>query len=163
MGYEEFVGVEQLKKEQRDQLALFQKWAEESSWSSFHQNHYDWWAFPIDRPSAKGFRYSISDEVRLELLEDSVFIDQLRECSRLLFLSWGWDIEAQKLVSKPSEDQTWAMWPVRLNKCNRSLKLFGQKDLVSSTQSYARHLIAEGIPLFYSGDDLTDEILGDDL
>jgi hypothetical protein len=163
MGYEEFVGVEQLKKEQRDQLAFFQKWAEESSWSRFHENHYDWWAFPIDRPSAKGFRYSISDEVRLELLEDSVFIEQLRECSRLLFLSWGWDVEAQKLVSRPSEAQTWAMSPVRLNKCNRSLKLFKQTDLVTSTQSYTRYLISQDIPLFYLGNDLTDEILGDDL
>lgn len=163
MGYEEFLGVEQLKLEQRNQLELFQKWADESSWSSFHDNHYDWWAFPIEKPSGKGFRYSVSEQVRLELTADTVFIKQLRECSRLLHLSWGWDIVAQKLVDNPGEGQSWANWPVRLYKCNRSLKLFGLTDLVNSTQSYARYLIAQGISLDYSGKDLTDDILSDGL
>jgi hypothetical protein len=163
MGYEEFLGVEQLKLEQRNQLELFQTWAEESSWSSFHDNHYDWWAFPIEKPSGKGFKYSVSDQVRLELTADTVFIKQLRECSRLLLLSWGWDIVAQKLVDNPGEGQSWANWPVRLYKCNRSLKLFGQTDLASSTQAYARHLLAEGFSLVYSGKDLTDDILSNGL
>jgi hypothetical protein len=161
MGYEEFLGVEQLKLEQLNQLVLFQKWAEESNWISFHDNHYDWWAFPIEKPSGKGFRYSVSDQIRVELKADTVFIEQLRECSRLLLLSWGWDIEAQRLVERPGDSQSWAMWPVRLYKCNRSLKLFGQTDLVSSTQAYARHLIAQGMSLDYSGNDLTADILSD--
>ena len=112
MGYEEFLGVEQLKLEQRNQLVLFQKWAEESNWISFHDNHYDWWAFPIEKPSGKGFRYSVSDQIRVELKADTVFIEQLRECSRLLLLSWGWDIEAQRLVANLDVGQSWANWPV---------------------------------------------------
>ena len=147
MGYEEFLGVEQLKLEQLDQLVSFKKWADESNWRIFHDSHYDWWAFPIEKPSGKGFRYSISEQVRLELTADTVFIEQLRECSRLLLLSWGWDIEAQKLVDNPGEGQSWANWPVRLYKCNRSLKMFRQTDFVSSTQAYARHLIAQGTSL----------------
>jgi hypothetical protein len=161
MGYEEFLGVEQLKLEQRNQLVLFQKWAEESNWISFHDNHYDWWAFPIEKPSGKGFRYSVSDQIRVELKADTVFVEQLRECSRLLLLSWGWDIEAQRLVANPDVGQSWANWPVRLYKCNRSLKLFGQTDMVNSTQAYARHLIAQGMSLDYSGNDLTADILSD--
>jgi hypothetical protein len=163
MGFEEFVGIEQLKSEQLDQLNLFQSWADGSNWSTFHDSHYDWWAFPIDKPSGKGFRYSVSDQVIHDLLLDATFIDQLRRCSRLLLVSWGWDIDAQKLVDSPEEGQSWAMWPVRLYKCNRSLKLFQQTDLVKSTQSYARHLIQLGIPLIYDGRDLSDEILREGL
>lgn len=159
MGYEEFVGIEQLKSEQLDQLVLFQKWADESSWSTFHNSHYDWWAFPIDKPSAKGFRYSVSSDVVEALMLDATFIEQLRKCSSLLLLSWGWDVDAHKLVENPEEDQRWAMWAVRLYKCNRSLKLFQQEDLVASTQVYARHLIEQGIPLTYDGRDLSEDIL----
>jgi hypothetical protein len=163
MGFEEFVGIEQLKSEQLDQLNLFQRWADGSNWSSFHDSHYDWWAFPIDKPSGKGFRYSVSTEVIHDLLLDDRFIDQLRKCSTLLLLSWGWDSEAQKLVDSPEEGQGWAMWPVRLYKCNRSLRLFEQTDLVESTQAYTKHLIQLGIPLVYDGRDLSDEILREGL
>ena len=33
-------------------------------WRRFHISHYDWWTFPIDRPSQHGLRYTVyADDV----------------------------------------------------------------------------------------------------
>ena len=159
MGYEEFIGKTNLKAEQLTQLNLFKLWAADSNWTAFHDSHYDWWSFPIDKPSAKGFRYSISDEIREELKQDQEFINQLRESTILLLLSWGWDVATSTPVARAEPGQDWANWPVRLYKCNRSLKLFEQVDLVQSSQALATALHERGTSFEYSGKDLLPEIL----
>jgi hypothetical protein len=80
-------------------LTEFRRWADEGSWEEFHVNHYDWWAFPIQKPSAHGFAYSLTDEALEELREDSDFLQNLAESAKLLLLSWGWDAERDALVS----------------------------------------------------------------
>ena len=39
------------------QHSHFVKWNTQEKWSTFHSAHYDWWAFPIDRPSSYGSAY----------------------------------------------------------------------------------------------------------
>jgi hypothetical protein len=29
---------------------------------SFHYNHYDWWAFPVNRKSSYGIKYKVFEE-----------------------------------------------------------------------------------------------------
>jgi hypothetical protein len=163
MGYEEFIGKENLKAEQLKQLELFRLWASNSNWTAFHDNHYDWWSFPIDKPSQKGFRYSISKEMREELKQDQGFINQLRESTVLLLLSWGWDAETSRPVANAEPGQDWANWPVRLFKCNRSLKMFAQADLVESSQKLAVNLRERGTSFKCRDKDLLPEILSSQL
>ena len=46
-----FVGVDEIKRRQKEQLAQFEEWASQGHWDLFHENHFDWWMFPIDEPS----------------------------------------------------------------------------------------------------------------
>src|SRR5262245_708916 len=46
-----FVGIQALKDKQRWQLGKFQQAAACDDWMAIHQDHYDWWMFPIDEKS----------------------------------------------------------------------------------------------------------------
>jgi hypothetical protein len=163
----DFVGIAELKAKQLAQLEMFRRWASESQWDAFHSHHYDWWAFPIDKPSSFGEKYILTPEAISSLRDDSEFIARLAESAQLLIKSWGWDWKTNKPVDHPSSEQGWANWPIRLSKCNRSLKIFGLTDLVKSSQAYARWLEEHGQSFDYSIDskivDLLPGILSDQL
>ena len=144
---------------QAAQVKEFEMWAKEGNWSQFHSNHYDWWTFPIDLPSSFGHKYTLDEEALSALYQDSEFLETLSKAASLLLLSWGWDIEKQELISQPDPDQHWASWPIRLAKCNRSLKLFQLNEFAESTATYARWLRDKGETFSYMGRDLYPEIL----
>ncbi len=155
----EFVGVQELKKLQAMQVDKFRSWAKGGHWDAFHSNHYDWWTFPIDAPSSFGFKYTVNKETIDELAKDEQFIANLRKAAELLLSSWGWNATLNHPIQHPALGQSWSNWPIRLAKCNRSLVLFKQQDLVESTRIFAKHLESQGNSFEYSGRNLLPEIL----
>jgi len=49
-----FVGIDELKRKQAEQLAAFERWAARGDWQAIHCDHFDWWMFPIDEASKYG-------------------------------------------------------------------------------------------------------------
>lgn len=152
--HSEFVGIEQLVKKHSLQLQLFEEWAKKSDWGEFHQAHYDWWMFPIDKPSSLGFAYTIYDAEVKELLSNSKFMKNYIRGVQLLLLSWGWDLGKQSPISQPEKDQHWQEWPIRLYKCVQSLKLFGKEKELQSALKFGKKLIQEGHDFTFRGKDL---------
>ena len=59
-----------IKKECLDQYKLFRRWDEIKKYSTFHHSHYDWWAFPYDKPSSYRDKYQVGLEERAHLIQD---------------------------------------------------------------------------------------------
>lgn len=156
-GHAEFIGVDAIYEQQRSQVVQFCEWAAAHDWQAFHNHHYDWWAFPIDRPSQHGFAYSVFEAERAALLERSKFRDNLAEAAHLLLLSWGWDMSSQQFVPNPEPGQAWANWPIRWSKCTTSLQLFGLAAEHASAQQFGRQLLDRGVSFSYRGRDLAAE------
>lgn len=151
---EEFIGAAELKHLQAKQLHQFEEWAAAGDWDSFHRSHYDWWAFPVDAPSAHGFKYTLTSDAIETLRRDRDFLDNLRSAAVLLLRSWGWDVTQGKPVEAPRASQVWQHWPVRLYKCTRSLEIFEQWDLFNACRDYALSLVNLGHDFNWNGRDL---------
>jgi len=154
----DFIGVETLIQENAKQLLEFRTFAENHDWHSFHNNHYDWWTFPIGSPSSFGYRYSVSKE-SVEILKQSPkFLSNLSECADLLLLSWGWDSAKNETLTHVESGQAWAHWPIRLYKAWRSMRTFGLLEKEISLSAYAHSLHERGFSFEYRGRDLFDSI-----
>lgn len=152
----DFVGLEELKRKQREQLYNFECWAASGKWNEFHRHHYDWWMFPYNQPSSYGEAYTVYDyEVNL-LKKDSIFARRYLRGVELLLLSWGWKLKDHKMVDNPDLFQDWADWPIRLYKCASSLLLFGFEKEFESVRMYALHLISEEKNFWYDGKDCSE-------
>lgn len=150
----DFIGIDGLKDQQARQLASFEKWASEKKWYKIHENHYDWWMFPINQPSSYGFKYVFYDEDIAELKSDAKYIRNYLRGVEILAQAWGWDLYGVKLILNPDDDQTWQDWPIRLYKCAKSLQLFGFIKEFESMRQYALYLLNNGKNFYYSGRDL---------
>lgn len=160
--HSEFVGIAALIERHARQVAQFEQWAADCNWQAFHDNHYDWWAFPIDKPSSYAFACTLySDEIE-QMHKDEAFIQRHALGAKLLLLSWGWDVFAGAVVSDPAPGQAWAKWPIRLSKCARSMWLFGQVEQYESCVEYAKYLKAKGTSFEYRGRDLFNDIVAQD-
>lgn len=132
-----FVGLEALKKKQKEHLHKLQKLADQGQWRHLqtHTEHpdsgFDWWMFPVNRASASyGDAYHIGlDDVEI-LTKDPEFMQNYRDGIVLVAKSWGWDVIHHTDVSDGSKH--WANYPVRLGKMLQSVTIFQQKDLHSS-------------------------------
>jgi hypothetical protein len=62
-----FVGTSQLIQTHAAQIAKFEQWAAKNDWIMFHESHYDWWTFPIDRPSSYGLKWTVYEGEITEL------------------------------------------------------------------------------------------------
>ncbi len=154
-----FVGINTLLKEQKNQLDLFEKWAKKKSWNEMHTNHYDWWSFPINMGSAsKGDSYKLTANDVKKLSVNADFIKNLRRSAELVLLGFGWDIKQNNFVSNKSKDQTWTNNVPRLYKIGRSLLLFRQLDYYQSVESMAKALKNKSVKLIYGayGADILD-------
>jgi hypothetical protein len=150
----EFAGLEALKKAHARQIELFESWASAKDWAAFHSNHYDWWTFPIDQPSAYGFKWVVYEGEIARLKEDAEFIQKYRRGLELLAASWGWDLQAQSCIVDPLPAQSWHNWPIRLYKAAYSARLFGEDKAFESYREYARLLKSSGVSFAYNGRDL---------
>lgn len=151
-----FVGLDALKSRHGEQVAKFENWAWAGDWSAFHTGHYDWWAFPIDRPSSQGLMWTVcAGEIRA-LNEDSDFGIRYRRGLELVALSWGWDIRQGNEIAAPAPHQQWRDWPIRLHKMTVSADLFGELEFHESLRKYGRLLIGRGKSMSYNGRDLSE-------
>jgi len=155
----DFIGIQQLMQLNIAQFEKFNQWMVAEDWVSFHSNHYDWWAFPIDKPSNYGFAYTVYDEDIAQMKNDEEFMRKHQLGAAYLLLSWGWDAKTNQTVSNPDIAQSWADWPIRLAKCARSMWLFDQSKQFESCLEYAQYLQGSGTSFGYNGRDLFNEIV----
>lgn len=133
--------IKNLKEQHSKQLKLFEQWAESGDWKRFkpEYSHYDWWAFPITRPSSGyGNTYAVNEKEIEALKADTDFMKGYRRGVELVVKSWGWDInrDAQIPESERNSDQTWTGYEVRLGKMGDSLYLFGEKELFEKVKRF---------------------------
>lgn len=153
--HSEFVGIERLKSRHAEQLAAFEGWAARGAWSEFHHAHYDWWMFPVDRPSSYAFAWTVYDEDVTTLKSDASYMTRYRRGIELVALSWGWDVAAAREIANPAPGQSWADWPIRLFKMASSAQLFGEMPALQSLKKYGQILIKRGHEFEFNGNDLT--------
>ena len=149
----EFVGIEKLKARHQEQLADFEKWASQNRWNRFHEAHYDWWVFPVNRGSSYGLAWTVYAYEVEELKKDVDYIRDYLRGVELVAASWGWDLKAQAYLSAPLPGQKWHDWPIRLYKAGQSTQLFGFEDEFSSLKAYALNLIKQGHSMNFRGED----------
>lgn len=149
-----FIGVAALKRRHAAQVAEFEAWAARADWGRFHSSHYDWWAFPIDRPSSYGWAYVVCAGDAAELAADPTFAERFVRGVELVAGSMGWDLVARRPLGELQPGQGWHDWPVRLHKMARSARLLGSADAFDSLQTYALALIAQGKRFEFGGTDL---------
>ena len=151
-----FAGVEGVKARQRQQLEQFEQWARDRDWRRFHDSHYDWWMFPMDRDSAgQGDRWTVYAGDVEALKQDPEFVRDYLRGVELLMASWGWNLKAQDYLPDPAADQRWQDHPVRLFKAARSLKLFSFEREFESLKKYAQRLMEQGKSMTYGRHDLS--------
>lgn len=89
----DFVGLEELKRKQREQLYNFECWAASGKWNEFHRHHYELVVFPYNQPSSYGEAYTVYDyEVNL-LKKDSIFVRRYLRGSGITSVIVGMEIE----------------------------------------------------------------------
>ena len=123
-----------IKMKQASHLVKLQALADGDDWASLQQHTmhpdsgFDWWMFPVDRPSASwGDLYAIDANDVDGLKADAAFMESYRAGVILVAKSWGWDLENNEDVTDPV--QRWTGYNVRLGKMLQSLTIFGQADL----------------------------------
>lgn len=138
--------IQNLQERHARQLADFEQWAANDHWHLFsHQHsHYDWWVFPIDRPSqGQGTKYQMSKADIAALKQDVAFMRNYRRAVQLVVESWGWDLAH----SVPCDHGAWTGYGVRLGKMGQSLQLFGEEELFEKLRTfYLRVCCARGAP-----------------
>lgn len=150
-----FIGIDGLKAEHAEQIDKFQAWADTHQWQKFHHSHYDWWAFPIDKPSNHGEKYTVYEGNIAALNNDAAFVTRHKLGLELVALSWGWDIHTMTELPHPEPYQSWQDWPVRLYKMAYSAKLFGRAESFASLKTYALILMKRGVVFSYGRHDLS--------
>lgn len=155
-GVSDFVGCEQIVRQQGETLRMFRDAEATGEWSRIHHAHYDWWMFPIDQPSSYGYAYTVGPAEVAELRGTAGFITDYLEGVRILLLAWGWDLDRGSFLDQPGQDQVWQHWPIRLVKCGRSLRLFDEHSAYASVRDYALNLVSNEVPMLYRGRDCGD-------
>lgn|GEM_PF-3049454 len=125
--------VEHIREKQEKQLECFEKWAQANQWHLIHQAHYDWWMFPVERPS-RSYRdqYSMGRAEVERLKKDRTFMENYKRGMILVVQAWGWDLEKERAIDvlDPKKScQAWTGYGVRLAKMSDSLLLFGEMEL----------------------------------
>ncbi len=136
-----FVGIAAFKQKQRDHLQKLQVLANAGKWEHLreHTSHpdsgFDWWMFPINRPSrGQGWLYTVDANSIALLKKDASFMQNYRKGVILVAKSWGWDLETNHSVK--NNVQKWTHYDIRLEKMLQSLQLFGQKDLFDRLHNF---------------------------
>ena len=148
----EFAGLEKFRAAQQQQLEKFRAWAAQGDWGRFHREHYDWWTFPTDEPSAYAFQWTLYEAERAELAKTPEYRDNLIELAILLMRAWGWDLPAQRYIENCASEQRWSHWPIRLYKCAKALQLFGCEREFESVRQYGVDRMNEGEQFWYNRD-----------
>ena len=151
----DFIGLPALKEQHAAQIVDFENWAAQSNWQRFHDEHYDWWTFPINLPSSANTRYTVYQTEIDALKSDADFMRGLLRGTELVAASWGWDLARADYLTNPLPAQEWQMWPVRLHKAALCMQCFGCEAEFASLQKFGRDLLEQGHVFSYRGHDLT--------
>lgn len=142
-----YAGDKQLIDDQKAQVDKFKQYAEQGNWLKFHNEHFDWWTFPIDRGSiAYGERYNLAKTNIKKLRKNKEFTDSVEEAARLYTKALAWDLDKGEWIEEPdfakgqSPDK---FYGTRIWKMARSLQVLGLCDAFNSVQfmieSYRAH------------------------
>ncbi|PTX99801.1 hypothetical protein DB346_18485 [Verrucomicrobia bacterium LW23] len=142
----DFAGLDVMKAKQAETCAAFQRWAAAGQWKEFHSHHYDWWMFPIPRPSQHGTRYTVYSGDIARLKQDAGYMASYRLGHELLARAWGWCLVSAEFIPPDitGPGQRWSDWPIRLSKAAHSAREFGEKEILRSHCIHAAHLIGRG-------------------
>ena len=147
-----FKGIPAIKDKQRETLGMFKQAAARSDWMEIHQQHYDWWMFPIDEPSAYGMAWTVCEGDIAELKADPEYLERYVLGVELLATAWGWDLQGSCPLREPQRGQCWQRWPIRLYKAAKSVQLFGFTAEVASLRRLGQELIRRGESMYYRRD-----------
>jgi hypothetical protein len=150
-----FAGLDRLKTTHSDQIEKFEIWAARGEWELFHSSHYDWWTFPIQKPSAYGLEWTVYEGEVSILKNDAQFLQRYQRGVELVSASWGWDLLKKDYITQPAPGQSWHHWPVRLFKAALSVQLFGYDEFFDSLKLYALDLLRQGEAMEFNGHDLS--------
>ena len=148
----DFIGVDKLLLAHYEQVLIFEKWAENGLWDQFHVNHYDWWAFPIDKTSGFKGKYQVDNVSLNQMLDDTDFISSLTRAIELSLLAWGWDARASEPLSSPPDGAYWCGKPIRLWKAWRSAYIFNLVEKEKEILIFAKYLKSNKHNFYYKSD-----------
>lgn len=134
----------EVKVRQTEFLAKFRRHAAKENWDAIHDDHFDWWQFPIDDGSREQFNLKSEEDIR-DLVSDTQFMDQFHESLRIVSLAFGWDIDAKTPVDSARQ---WVQnrrgnKDVRLAKMIRSAWLLSAQSYFESLQEFAKYINKE--------------------
>jgi len=125
-------GDDLIKDEQRIERMKHEALVASGSWNKIHSDHYDWWAYPIDRGSASyGETFNVAGEPIERLKKDPEFLASLAREIEIQALALGWSLYDQDWVESLDWEngQDWRRaYPTRFWKATRSAQIFGLED-----------------------------------
>lgn len=135
-----FVGVDRLIRQTTLQSTLFKDWIVASKWGNFGPDeHFDWWAFPLDRDSnSHGDVFNVTPALD-ELSNNTVFLSAVLENAQLLAFAWGWDLSTGSLISNRAH-----RYGIRISKCGESLGLWQMPAAHEAFLTFTEHLHSNG-------------------
>lgn len=147
-------GDDLIKGEQIAQRTEHERLAASGSWSRIHSDHYDWWAYPIDRgSSAYGETFNVAGEPLERLKTDQEFLSSLAKEIEIQALALGWSLYDGDFIPQLDweKGQDWRKaYPTRLWKMTRSAQIFGLEREFESLLSLQGSLEAAGIRFNHS-------------
>jgi hypothetical protein len=131
------------------ELAKHRQLADSGQWRKIHNDHYDWWMFPIDRGSgAYGEKYNIAGKPLKRLKRNRRFLKNVAEAIKINALALAWDIETSKYIDNINWDagqDPWLAYPTRIWKMTRSAQVLGLKKEFESLLLMQQSLADGGI------------------
>jgi len=142
-------GDDLIKNEQRIVRIDHEGLVAAGRWKDIHGDHYDWWAYPIDRGSGQyGEAFNVAGEPLRRLREDPEFLASLAREIEIQALALGWSLYDQDWVEKLDWEngQDWRRaYPTRLWKATRSAQIFGLQREFESMLALHDSLAAGGV------------------
>ena len=135
-----FIGVDRLIRQTTLQSTLFKDWIVASMWNNFGPDeHFDWWAFPLDRDSnAHGDVFNVSPAFD-ELANNPLFLGAVLENAQHLAFGWGWDLGTSTIIANRAH-----RYGIRISKCGESLGLWQMPAAHAAFLTFTEHLHANG-------------------
>jgi len=142
-------GDDLIKNEQRIVRIDHEGLVAAGRWEDIHGDHYDWWAYPIDRGSGQyGEAFNVAGEPLRRLREDPEFLASLAREIEIQALALGWSLYDKDWVEKLDWEngQDWRRaYPTRLWKATRSAQIFGLQREFESMLALHDSLAAGGV------------------
>lgn len=135
-----FIGVDRLIRQTTLQADLFKDWIVAGKWHNFGPDeHFDWWAFPLDRDSnSHGDVFNVAPAFD-ELSQNQVFLTSVLENAEHLAFGWGWDLRAGERIANRAH-----RYGIRISKCGESLGLWGMPAAHEAFRVFTEHLHRNG-------------------